>query len=44
MSINNYCASFAAVLLLFCCERDCMIFLSKEKQADVIEVLNLRSR
>ena len=30
------CAPLVAVLLLFCCERDCMVSLSDDKRADVI--------
>ena len=42
MGIN--CAPLVADLFLFCYERDFMMSLSGDKQADVIDVLNTTSR
>ena len=42
MGIN--CAPLVADLFLFCYERDFMIFLSDDKQADVIDAFNTKSR
>ena len=35
--MGTNCASLAADLFLFCYERDFMIFLSDDKQADIID-------
>ena len=37
--IGTNCALFVADLLLFCYERDLMMSLSDDTQADIIEVL-----
>ena len=42
MSTN--CAPLVADLFLFCCERDCMLSLSDNYQADIIEAFNSTSR
>ena len=42
MGIN--CAPLAAYLFLFCYERDFMISLSDNKQADIIDAFNTTSR
>ena len=42
--MGNNCASLVADLLLFCYERDFMMSLSDDKQADVIDALNTTSR
>ena len=41
MGIN--CAPLVADLFLFCYERDFMMSLSSDKQADIIEALNTTS-
>ena len=42
--MGTNCAHLVADLVLFCYERDFMIFLSDDNQADIIEVLNSTSR
>ena len=42
MSTN--CAPLVAVLFLFCYERDFMMSLSDDKQADIIDAFNTTSR
>ena len=42
MGIN--CAPLVADLFLFCYERDCMMSLSDEKQADVMDAFDTTSR
>ena len=42
MGIN--CAPLVADLFLFCYERDFMMFLSDDKQTDVIDAFNTTSR
>ena len=44
MPMGTYCAPLVAVLFLFCYERDFMMSLSDDKQADVIDALNTTSR
>ena len=41
---TNYCAPLVADLFLFCYERDFMMSLSDDKQADVIDAFNTTSR
>ena len=41
ISMGTYCASLVADLSLFCYERDFMMYLSDDKQADVIDALTL---
>ena len=38
------CAPLVADLFLFCCERDFMVSLSDDKQADVIDAFHTTSR
>ena len=38
--IGTNCDPLVAVLLLFCYERDFMLFLSDNNQTDIIETLN----
>ena len=38
------CAPLVADLFLFCCERDYMITLSADKQADIIDAFNTTAR
>ena len=42
--MGTYCASLVADLFLFCYERDFMMSLSGDKQADVIDAFNTTSR
>ena len=42
--MGTNCAPLIAVLFLFCYERDFMMSLSDDKQADVIDALNATSR
>ena len=42
--MGTYCAPLVAVLFLFCYERDFMMSLSGDKQADVIDAFNTTSR
>ena len=44
ISIATNCASLVAALHLFCYERDFMLYLSQNDQADVIEAFNSTSR
>ena len=42
--MGTYCAPLVADLFLFCYERDFMMALSDDKQADVIDAFNTTSR
>ena len=42
--MGTNCAPLVADLLLFCYERDFMMSLSDDKQADVIDAFNTTSR
>ena len=42
--MGTNCAPLVADLLLFCYERDCMVSLSADKDAEIIETFNLTSR
>ena len=42
--MGTNCAPLVADLFLFCCERDFMMSLSDDKQADVIDAVNTTSR
>ena len=42
--MGTNCAPLVAELFLFCCERDFMLALSDNNQADVIEAFNSTSR
>ena len=42
--MSTYCAPLVADLFLFCYERDFMMSLSDDKQADVINAFNTKSR
>ena len=42
--MGTNCAPLVADLFLFCYERDFMVSLSDDKQADIIDVFNTRSR
>ena len=42
--MGTYCAPLVADLFLFCYERDFMLSLSDDKQADVIDAFNTTSR
>ena len=42
--MGTNCAPLVADLFLFCYERDLMMFLSDDKQADIIDVFNTTSR
>ena len=42
--MGTNCAPLVADLFLFCYERDCMMSLSDDKQADVIDTFNTTSR
>ena len=42
--MGTYCAPLFADLFLFCYERDFMMSLSDDKQADIIDALNTKSR
>ena len=42
--MGTNCAPLVADRFLFCCERDLMMSLSDDKQADVIDVFNTTSR
>ena len=40
----GYCAPLVSDLFLFCYERDFMMYLSDDKQADIIYAFNTTSR
>ena len=42
--MGTYCAPLVADLVLFCYERDFMMCLSDDEQADVIDAFNTTSR
>ena len=42
--MGTNCATLVADLFLFCFERDFMIFLSDDRQADIIDAFNATSR
>ena len=42
--MGTHCAPLVADLFLFCYERDFMMSLSDDKQADVIDAFNITSR
>ena len=42
--MGTYCAPLFADVFLFCYERDFMMSLSDDKQADIIDALNTKSR
>ena len=42
--MGTYCASLVADLFLFCYERDFMMSLSDDRQADIIDAFNTTSR
>ena len=42
--MGTYCAPLDVDLFLFCCERDFMMSLSDDKQADIIDAFNTTSR
>ena len=42
--MGTYCAPLVAILFLFCYERDFMLSLSDNNQADIIEAFNSTSR
>ena len=42
--MGTNCAPLVADLFLFCCERDFIMSLSDDKQADVIDAFNTTSR
>ena len=42
--MGTTCAPLVADLFLFCYERDCLMSLSDDKQADVIDAFNTTSR
>ena len=42
--MGTYCAPLFADLFLFCYERDFRMSLSDDKQADIIDALNTKSR
>ena len=42
--MDTYCTPLVAVLFLFCYERDFMLSLSDDKQADIIDAFNTTSR
>ena len=42
--MGTYCALLVADLFLFCYERDFMMSLSDDKQADLIDAFNTTSR
>ena len=44
MPMGTNCAPLVANLFLFCYERDFMISLSDDKQADIIDAFNTTSR
>ena len=44
ISMGTNCAPLVSDLFLFCCERDFMMSLSDDKQADVIGAFNTTSR
>ena len=44
ISMGTYCAPLVADLFLFCYERDFMLSLSDDKQADVIDAFNTTFR
>ena len=41
--MGTYCAPLVAYLFLFCYERDFMMSLSHDKQADIIDAFNTTS-
>ena len=42
--MGTNCAPLATDLFLFCYERDCLMVLSDDKQADIIDAFNTTSR
>ena len=42
--MDTYCAPLVADIILFCYEKDFMMSLSDDKQADVIDAFNTTSR
>ena len=42
--MGTNCGPLVADLLLFCYERDCMMSLSDDKQADIMDAFNTTSR
>ena len=44
MSMGTYCAPLVADLFQFCYERNFMMYLSDDKQADIIDAFNTTSR
>ena len=42
--MGTHCAPLVDHLFLFCCERDFMMSLSEDKQADIIDAFNTLSR
>ena len=42
--MGTNCAALVANLFLFCYERDFMMSLSEDKQADIIDAMNTTSR
>ena len=42
--MGAYCAPLVNDLFLFCCERDFMVSLSDDKQADITDAFNTTSR
>ena len=42
--MGTYCTPLVADLFLFCYESDFMMFLSDDKQADIIDALNTTTR
>ena len=42
--MGTYCAPLVANLFLFCYERDFMMYLFDDKQADIIDSFNTTSR
>ena len=42
--MGNHCAPLVVDLILFCYERDLMVSLSDDKQADDIDAFNITSR
>ena len=44
IAMGTYCAPLVADLFLFCYERDFMMSLTDDKQADIIDAFNTTSR
>ena len=44
IALGTSCTFLAADLFMFCYERDLMIYLSDDNQADIIDALNTSSR